>query len=326
MNTVRTSLVWFWLALAMDMSAGVPGPGDIEQLKQKHTAAEASLKELTAKLSTLRSALTRQGDMPALAKRLEEATSARDAKAKNDPKVAAARQAANEASAAARKVGDAELATNPEYAGINKELADLEEAAAELQSQERIARFILSEVRSRVARQPALKKLVQAKTAALAAARGKGANSAEAKAAADATEACAGAVQAKTTADPQGAEQIKKLAEVATKLEATTEARRAAAAKLAPLTRKALARNEKVVAARSAEMAAFTSLRTITAEQTKAEQEALDKAQQAYDDALEARFLANPAAVALRKQVEEVRNQVRELAIELRLAEKAANR
>jgi hypothetical protein len=319
MKSARTITLLLVAALA---GAAYAAPS-LDELKKQRADAEAKLKELNTKLSAARAAIAKQDDVAALQKQVDEVRKAMEQKIASDPKVAEARKAQHDALEKARKTTDEEVAASPEFAPIDKDLKAQNEAIDDLEMQQRIAQFILGEVRRKVSKDPQLKGLADAQTAAVHAARGKAADSAEKKAAETATKAYEDAVKAKAAAHPLGAEQVKKLDEIATRLKAAMEARKAADAKLMDLRKAVTGKSEKVAAARKAAEEAAKNFHAAVATASSAEEEAVGKAHKAHGEALQARFNADPTATQIRKEIEDVNKQIRDLSTQIREAVKA---
>jgi len=314
-----------WVVCGCSVLAWAQQPS-ADDLKKQRADAEAKLKEVNAKISAARLAVEKQDDVAKLARDANAARKATTQKAATDPKAVEARQAAVNAAAAVVKTANEEVAASPDYQAIKKDLADQAASVDELESQQRIAGFILGEVHRKVGKEPDLAKLAQTAEVAATAARGKPADSVEAKTAADARKALNETTKAKVSANAQGAEQLKKLEEIAGKLKAAHDARIAGQAKLADARKATLAKSEKYAAASKAAETSAAEARKTTEEQTKAERETFDKAQKAYNEALSAKVKADPAITQLRKDAEDLQAKIRELSAEIRKLEPPATK
>ncbi len=120
-----------------------PQAQKIAQAEAQIKAAEARLKEKREKLYSLK----------------------KDVEAK-DPRIAAARKAADDAQKEIRKIADAAVAANPEFAALNKEIAAAQESIEDHNAEVRIAKFILDEVRKKTERREDIVKIRRAAEAA----------------------------------------------------------------------------------------------------------------------------------------------------------------
>lgn len=294
----------------------------VDDLKKQLAADQAKLKESQGKLSAIRASIAKQDEVVALSKALATARKAMEEKIAADPKVVEARKAAAQASADLRKVTEEEMAASPDYAAAAKEAQTANDAEDDLMSQQRIANFILGEVRRKVSKDPDLKKLSADVASAEAAVRANPASEDAKKARAAAVKAYDEAVQAKVAANPEGAAQLKKLDEIKGKLAEAANQRKAADQKMAELRKTVSAKSEKIATARKAEETATKAVRDAMSAAGADERAAVDKAQKAYNDAVESKFNADQNATQLRKEIDDLNKEMRDLSAQIRKAAK----
>jgi len=135
---------------------------NLESLRKQHQDLLAKYNSVYAQYSQLRETLMRQDEMADVAQRLADAREARDRKIQSSDKVSAAYKAYNDAVAAMNGILEAEIAADAQGKQLVGELASLDDQIDELDSQQRIASFMLSEIQRRVARKPPVRPLYEA--------------------------------------------------------------------------------------------------------------------------------------------------------------------
>ncbi|HSI32519.1 MAG: hypothetical protein ACAI43_19045 [Phycisphaerae bacterium] len=306
------------LAAAMFMSGGTAfGADDPAALKKTRDDLQTKQSTLMKEMSDFRREAEKSGDLAKAKQALADATSAYNAKVASSEKVAAARKAADEALAAARAVTTAEAATDPALAPAQKALMAADDAAFDIESELRVAEYVLNELRRKAARGPELRTLKAAEMTAMEAyytARKAGKDVEPAKAARDAAEkAYEDAVTVAVNASPAGKEQQAKIAALQAKVKEARTAHQERQSEFMTARANASRTNPKIAAARDAADAAQTAYRKTVDTEAATERAAVDKAQRALDDAAKAKLEADPNYAHLKKQADAIREQLREI-------------
>lgn len=133
-----------------------------DALRKQYQELNAKYNEVYAQYSAAREVLMKQDPLADVALRLAEVRDARDRKVAASANVATALKAYSDSAAAMNKTLESELAANPNGAELMKEIAGLDDQIEELDSQNRIANFMLSEIQRRVARKSPVRELYEA--------------------------------------------------------------------------------------------------------------------------------------------------------------------
>jgi hypothetical protein len=313
----------FAIVAALCVCSGVFA-ADLEALKKQRAELTTKHNELSQAYYDIRRAVEKSDEIAPLRKGVEDAKKALDAKLAASAKVQSAKKGQEEEYAHARTVAEAEVNADPEMQVINKEYAAADEAVFDLQSEKRIAEFVLSEMRRKVARDPSLKELKQAEYRAEDALGRAAADAKEAaKAQRDATrKALEDAINAKLEALPAAQEQRKKIADLDARIKAASDALEPIYRKQSEARSRIAQANAKVMDARKAADDAAQVYRKIMEEEAGVEQAAYAKAMDAYNAAVKEKLAADPKVAGLRKQINELDQQLSELREAMRAAQK----
>jgi colicin import membrane protein len=308
----------FMMAFAVAfMVSAAHGADDADALKKKRDELQAKQAQVNKQIGEIRKTVEQTDEVKAAQKAAADARAAYDAKVAASANVAAAKKKVDELQAAAKALAETETAGSPEYQAAQKDYAAADDAAFDAESQLRIAQFVQQEMKRKVARDAELKPLKAAEQkAAEAYFAAKQANKDVdvAKAAREAaTKAYDEAVSAKLASSADGAAQAKKIGDLEAKVKDTRAAVQAANGKLAAAKAAVAKANPKVAESRKAIDEAMTAQRKAATEDAAAERAAYDKAQRALDEAVRAKLDADPKVVELRKQLDGVRAEMKEL-------------
>jgi hypothetical protein len=297
---------------------------DLDALKKKRSELESKQNALSREYYDIRRNIEKSDELAALRKSVDDAKKALDAKLAASAKVQSAKKGMEEEYTHARSVAEAEVNADPEMQVINKEYAAADDAVFDLQSEKRIAEFVLAEMKRKVARDPSLKEL---KAAQYKAEEAYGQATADAKAAAKADRDAAykaldEAINAKLAALPAAQEQQKKIAELDTRINTATGALQPIYRKQSEARSRIAQANAKVTDARKAADDAQQVYRKIIEEEAGAEQSAYAKATDAYNTAVKDKLAAEPKVAELRKQINELDQQLSEVREAMRGAQK----
>ncbi|HYE18831.1 MAG TPA: hypothetical protein VEA69_10325 [Tepidisphaeraceae bacterium] len=313
-NTLAVAVVF--------MSGGVTrGADDPAALKKTRDELQTKQSAVIKEMADLRRDAEKSGDLAKAKQALADAMAAYNAKVAASEKVAAARKTADEVQAAGRAVATAEAATDPALAPVQKALAAADDAAFDIESELRVAEYVMNELRRKAARAPetrTLKATEQTATEAFYAARKAAKDVEPAKAARDAAEkAHEDAVTAAVSASPAGQEQQAKIAALQAKVKAARSAHAERMTEFLAARANASRTNPKIAQARDAAEAALTAYRKTVDAEAATERAAVDKAQRALDDAAKAKLEADPNYAHLKKQADAIREQLREINAEI---------
>ena len=129
-----------------------------DDLRKQRTELQAKVRDLDKKLGAIRGAVAKDAALTAETKAVSDARAAIETKTKGDAKVVETSQAAAAAEKRVREVSEAEVAAAPEVVTANKEIAGKQAEIEELEAQQRLARFLLSEAERKVAGNAEVKK------------------------------------------------------------------------------------------------------------------------------------------------------------------------
>jgi hypothetical protein len=312
---------WSLLSVALVSVAAVTfyafAADDADSLRKKRNALENKEAEVFRQLGEFRRGVEKADTVVAAQKALNEARAAYEAKLTSSARYAAAKKNLDELLAASKATADAESTNNPEVLAAIREAESADDAAFELDSQLRVAEFVLAEMKRKTARDPELAKLKAAEAKALEAfyaARqaNQGVETAKSQREA-ATKAFDDAVTARLAASADGAAQLKKVADLEARAKAARQAAPAALAKVQTVKASVLTDNPKLVEYREVIEIAQTSLRDTAVAEAGPERDAYDQAQRALEEAVRVKMEADPKVVDLRNQLDGVRAEMREL-------------
>ena len=317
MNLLR-HLTTCILALGLSGASLAHAADDAGAAKRKRDELQAKQAEVARQLGDLRREIEKTEPVAAALKAAADAKRAYDAKVAASAKVAAARKAVDDATAAARAITDAEMSADHAVLEAQEALAALDDATFDAESQLRVAGFVMSEIRRKAARAADLKPLKAAEakaTEAFYAARQANKDVAAATAArAAASKAYEDALTAKVAASEAGQAQAKKIAELEAKVADARAAAEPALDRLQDAKAEVTRSSAKIARSRQPVDEATAALRDTLAAEAGPERAALDKATQALDETLRAKLDADPKVAALRKQLDGLRQEIREIA------------
>jgi hypothetical protein len=290
-----------------------------EELQTKREA-------LFTELNDVRKSIEKSDAVAAAQKALADAKILYEAKIAESPRIVAAKKAMDDAAAQVKAITDQEVAADPQVIEAQKAIAAADDAYFDAQSELRIAEYVLSEMKRKAARNPDLKALKvkdNAASEAYYAARKAGKGVDAAKAAREAsTKELDEAISAKVAASPQGQAQLKKIADLEAKVKETRLAMQPLNAKLSDARSKAATAGPKVTEARKAADAAAQAYRDTLHDEAEIEKAKVDDAAKALDDLVTTKLAAEPKVIELRKQMEGIREQIKEVSAQVK-AQKA---
>ncbi len=319
-TVVLGGLVW---------SGFAAGAEDADGLKKQKQTLEAQISKDNDQLREIRHALAKGDDLAEATKAVADARKAMEDKVAADAKLAEVKKGAIAAEKAVRDAMDL-TATSTEVVAAQKQVTAAEEAAEDVQSQMRIAMFTLNEVKRKVARDPELKKLLAAVAKAEtryheASKENKQVETVDAKGARDAAQkAYEDALAAKLPANAEAAALQKKIQELEQQAKESQAAVREANKKFMETKDKVAKSDPNVIEARKAAEVANGTYRKAVNEATATEQAAVEAAQKKLTEKMEAKLAADPKAAAIRKELDDLNKQARDVSDQLHKLETPA--
>lgn len=314
------------LALAIGTLGVARAADDADSLKKRRDELQSKREALFTQLNDVRKSIEKSDAVAAAQKALADAKVLYEAKIAESPRIVAAKKAVDDAAAQLKLVTDQEIAADPQVIEAQKAIATADDAYFDAQSELRIAEYVLSEMRRKAARDAALKPLKvkdNAASDALAAARKAGQGVDAAKAAREASnKELEDAISAKVAATPQGQAQLKKIAELEAKVKEARLAMQPLSVKLSEARSKAAATGPKITEARKAVDAAAQTYHDTLHDEAEIERAKVDEAAKALDDIVTTKLAAEPKVIELRKQMEGIREQIKEVSAQVK-AQKA---
>ena len=311
-------------AVAWAAEAGA-APPDLEALKKQLSEWRTHERELRAEIEAIGNKLKESPEVAPLRKAAQETDDAYQGKKKTDPAYLAALKAEEEADDALDKLVDAKLADNAEAAALRKELATLDDRAAQLEFDRALVELELSHryspINRALAKDPELQNLRAAYDEADRAYRADKAN----KPARDqARKAYYDAVEAKKRAMPEGQKLYDRLAETRKERDALGDTKDQAGSKLREM-RRTIERGDDpaIAAAREKEDAADDAVRAAyNGGEIQAAREARDAARHAYAEKLKELMAADEKVAQLTKERETLRDNIHDAEKAIRAEEK----
>ncbi len=149
----------YCLTICAGLLCAADGPSDLESLTKQHQEASAKYNAAYTQYYQAREALSRQDDVAELSRRATETREVRERKLANSAKVVAAQKAYTDIYAALNQTLEAEVAADPEAVAVNKSMEQIDDQIDEIDSQQRLANFLLTDIQRRAARKPDMRQL-----------------------------------------------------------------------------------------------------------------------------------------------------------------------
>jgi len=134
-------------------------PAELPALNKQKRQLEDQRNKINEQLWQMREAAMKDPELAQARQALDRAREAMDKRRSSDPFIKEARKPLDDAEAAVRNAAEAELAADPEVAGLRKDLAAARDAVEEWDFQQRLANFILAECRRRAEKDPNIRRL-----------------------------------------------------------------------------------------------------------------------------------------------------------------------